>query len=36
MNVNITINGMTVREEADIERIAGQLASRIEQAACLF
>lgn len=36
VNVNITIDGMTVREEADIERIAGQLASRIEQAACLF
>ena len=36
VNVNITINGMTVREEADIERNAGQLASRIEQAACLF
>ena len=32
-NVNITIEGLTVREEADIDRIAEKLAARIEQAA---
>ena len=36
VNVNITMEGMTVREEADIEKLAAQLASRLEQAAYLF
>ena len=29
--VNITINGMTVREEADIDRVATKLVKKLNQ-----
>lgn len=31
-NVSVTVNGLTVREEADVERIAETLAQKISEA----
>lgn len=34
--VNITINGLTVREEADINKIANKLVQKINQSKMVF